>query len=216
MKVYCINGYKFDSNVYIINGNIPTIIDCGTGLYNKELIKKIKKIIDIKKIKQMIITHEHYDHCGGVKNLYETIETKPKILSHIKAAQKIKNGESMFAKMLGGEMPKMKVDIKLKDNDQVKIGDNIFHVLYTPGHSVGSICLYDKITKSLLSGDTIFSYGSFGRYDFPGGNLNLLRKSIERLSFLDIDNLYPGHELYIEENGNKHVKMSLENIKTLF
>ena len=121
----------------------------------------------------------------------------------------------MFAQMLGGKMPKINADIRLDDNEEIKIGDNLFKVIYTPGHSNGSICLYDKNTKSMFSGDTIFLYGSFGRYDFPGGNLELLKKSIEKLAIMDIHNLYPGHESYIEKNGNKHVKMSYENIKYL-
>ena len=215
MRIYCIFGYKFDSNVYIINGKIPTIIDCGTGLNHKELSKKINKIIEINSIKQIILTHEHYDHCGGAKKLFNEIENNPKIITHDKAADKIEKGESMFAQMLGGEMPKIKVDIRLNDNDEILIGDNSFRVIYTPGHSNGSICLYDKKTKSLFSGDTIFSYGSFGRYDLPGGNLKLLKKSIEKLSLMHVDNLYPGHEMYIEKNGKNHVKMAFDNIRYL-
>jgi glyoxylase-like metal-dependent hydrolase (beta-lactamase superfamily II) len=216
MKIDCIYGYNFDSNIYIIDGKIPTIIDCGTGLYNEMIIEKINNKIDIHSIKQIIITHEHYDHCGGVKKLFEKIEAKPKIISHSKAAEKIEKGDSMFAKMLGGKMPKISVDFKVKNDDEIKIGNNIYQVFYTPGHSMGSICLYDKNTKSLFSGDTIFSHGSFGRYDFPGGNLTLLKQSIEQLASLNVDNLYPGHDLLIEKNGNKHIQMTLKNIKSLF
>ncbi|MCK5301064.1 MAG: MBL fold metallo-hydrolase [Thermoplasmatales archaeon] len=185
MKICCIYGYNFDSNIYIIDGEIPTIIDCGTGLYNEDVIKKINKIIDITSIKQIIITHEHYDHCGGVKKLFEIIGGKPKIIAHIKTSVKIEKGDSDF------------------------------QFLYTPGHSPGSICLYDQKTRSLFSGDTVFSYGSFGRYDFPGGSCSLLKNSIEKLALLDIKKLYPGHDLLIEKNGNTHMKMTLRNIKNL-
>jgi glyoxylase-like metal-dependent hydrolase (beta-lactamase superfamily II) len=215
MKINCIYGYKFDSNIYIINGKIPTIIDCGTGLYKEYVTKKINEIIDIASIKQIIITHEHYDHCGGVKKLFEMIGKKPKIIAHINASKKIEKGNSLFAQMLGGKMPKIQIDIKLENEIFIKIGDNDFKVLYTPGHSPGSICLYDKKTKSLISGDTIFSYGSFGRYDFPGGSYNKLKNSIKRISLLDIKNIYPGHDLFIEKNGNKHIKMTLRNIENI-
>ena len=215
MKINCIYGQNFDSNIYIIDGKIPTIIDCGTGLYHQNIFKKINEIIDINSIKQIIITHEHYDHCGGVKKIYEEIQVKPKILAHEKASNKIEKGESLFAQMLGGKMPKIHVDIKIKNEMNIQIGDNFYQVLYTPGHSPGSICLYDKKTKSLFSGDTIFSYGSFGRYDFPGGNLNLLKNSIEKLALLNIENLYPGHELFIEKKGNEHINMTLKNIRNI-
>ena len=215
MKICCIYGYNFDSNIYIIDGEIPTIIDCGTGLYNEDVIKKINKIIDITSIKQIIITHEHYDHCGGVKKLFEIIGGKPKIIAHIKASGKIEKGDSEFAEMLGGKMPKIPVDVKLDGEINIKIGDSDFQFLYTPGHSPGCICLYDQKTRSLFSGDTVFSYGSFGRYDFPGGSCSLLKNSIEKLALLDIKNLYPGHDLLIEKNGNTHMKMTLRNIKNL-
>ena len=43
MKINCLYGYNFDSNIYIIDGKIPTIIDCGTGLYNEIVIKKLNQ-----------------------------------------------------------------------------------------------------------------------------------------------------------------------------
>ena len=215
MKIDCIYGYNFDSNIYVIKGKIPTIIDCGTGIYNNIVIKKLNESIGIDSIKQIILTHEHYDHCGGAKKICDMIDDKPVIYSHKETSFKLEKGVSLFAEMLGGKMPKISVDVELKDRDKIKAGDSEFEVLYTPGHSPGSICLYNDKSKSLISGDTIFSYGSFGRYDFPGGNLKLLKKSIEKLASLDVYNLYPGHELFIEKEGNKHIKMTLNNITSI-
>ena len=110
-------------------------------------------------------------------------------------------------------MPKMPVDIKLKEGEDVHIGDEIFVVLHTPGHTPGSMCLYSKDSKSLISGDTIFPFGSFGRYDFPEGDGNLLKKSIERIAEYDIVNLYPGHESIIEGDAQKHINLTLKNTK---
>lgn len=215
MKIYSIYGISYDSNIYVVSGENPTIIDCGTGLHQKYVEEKIKEIIDPLTIKQIILTHEHYDHCGGVKKIYELTGENAEIMSHISAADKIEKGDSDFARMLGGEMPKMPVDVKLKEKDNLKIGDENFDVLHTPGHTPGCICLYSKKSKTLFSGDTVFAYGSFGRYDFPGGSAKQLRKSIERLSKLDIINLYPGHESIVEGDGNEHMKSTLENTKYL-
>lgn len=117
--------------------------------------------------------------------------------------------------MLGSSMPKTPVDVKLKDGDKVKIGDEMFEVIHTPGHTPGSICLYGKNSRTLFSGDTVFAYGSFGRYDFPEGNAVHLKNSIERLTKLDVLNLYPGHEIVVEGDGSKHIKMALESIRCL-
>jgi glyoxylase-like metal-dependent hydrolase (beta-lactamase superfamily II) len=215
MKTVCIFGKNYDSNIYLILGEKPTIIDCGTGFNFLDVNKEIKKIIEPTSIKQIILTHEHFDHCGGIKNIYDSTKGNVKILSHQYAAKKIEKGESMFAKMLGGTMYNMPVDIKLNDGDNIKIGNEKFQVLHTPGHSQGSISLYSKSSKSLFSGDTIFSNGSFGRYDFPGGDFGLIKNSIRRLANLDVRNLYPGHELFIEENGNVHMNMALNNISMI-
>ncbi len=215
MEIHCIYGRDWDSNVYIILGEKPTIIDTGTGLHSKEVMNKITEFIDLKKITQIILTHEHFDHCGGVKHLFDATDNKAIIMAHIDASKKIERGESHFARMLGSTMPKIPIDVKLKEGDILKIGDESFTVLHTPGHTPGCICLYSEKSKSLISGDTIFSNGSFGRYDLPGGNLDHLRKSIERLSKFDIENLYPGHETIVEGDGNKHMTMTLKNIQYL-
>jgi len=215
MEIHYIYGIQYDSNIYIIKGKNATVIDCGTGLHSKYITDKISEIIDLSEIKQIILTHEHYDHCGGVRNLSNEINGKVKILAHEKASDKIEKGESDFAAMLGGVMPKMPVDIRLKDNDEIQIGDENFQVINTPGHTPGCICLYNDRNKVLFSGDTVFAYGSFGRYDFPGGNIHDLKKSIQRLEKLDVSNIYPGHESIVENDGNKHLKKSLQNISNI-
>ena len=215
MKIHYIYGRNSDSNIYVILGEIPTIIDCGTGLHNEEVVRDIKKIVDPTSIKQIILTHEHFDHCGGVKKLLDLTDGNAKIVSYEDAADKIERGESIFARLLGGDMPKMPVNVRLLDGDTINIGDDTFEVIHTPGHTPGSMCFYSKASKSLISGDTIFAYGSFGRYDFPSGDPVLLRQSIEKLAELDVENLYPGHELYVEGEGKEHMAMVLESIRYL-
>ena len=212
MKIHCIYGINYDSNIYIVTGKIPTIIDCGTGLNQKDVEDKIREIINSEEIMQIILTHEHYDHCGGLKKIYALSNKNVKVFAHNLASDKIERGKSDFAKMLGGIMPKMSVDVKLNNKETIKIGDEDFVVIHSPGHTPGCICLYSKESKTLFSGDTVFTYGSFGRYDFPGGDAYALRHSIQRLSKLDIKNLYPGHETIVEGDGNIHMKKSLENI----
>jgi len=211
MKIKCIYGINFDSNIYVIKGEKPTIVDCGTGMFFEETKKNIIETINPKDIMQIILTHEHFDHCGGVKMISKLTSEKAKIFSHVDASDKIEKGESHFAKMLGGSMPKMPVDIKLKEGDELTIGDEKFLVLHTPGHTPGSMCLYSKESKSLISGDTIFPFGSFGRYDFPEGDGKLLKKSIEKCANLDLKNLYPGHESIVEGDAAEHMKLTLKN-----
>lgn len=81
----------------------------------------------------------------------------------------------------------------LHEGDIIDTGDHRFTVLETPGHSEGSICLYEPETGILISGDTVFTR-AYGRTDFPGGSNAVMIDSLKRLSDLDIRELYPGHE----------------------
>src|SRR5207237_1160590 len=81
------------------------------------------------------------------------------------------------------------------DGEVLEVGEMQFSVLHTPGHSPGSICLYNDEAAALFTGDTLYRHG-VGRTDFPGGNSSQLEKSLQRLAELpDTTRVYPGHGL---------------------
>jgi hydroxyacylglutathione hydrolase len=69
----------------------------------------------------------------------------------------------------------------LQEGEQVRIGDLVFDLLHTPGHTGGSVCLYEERAGLLLSGDVLFA-GSFGRTDLPGGDSAAMVESLRRLA----------------------------------
>jgi glyoxylase-like metal-dependent hydrolase (beta-lactamase superfamily II) len=69
----------------------------------------------------------------------------------------------------------------LAEGEQVRIGDLVFDILHTPGHSEGSVCLYEERRSLLLSGDVLFA-GSYGRTDLSGGNDDQMVASLARLA----------------------------------
>ena len=69
----------------------------------------------------------------------------------------------------------------LEEGEQLKIGDLVFDVLHTPGHTEGSVCLYEERAGLLLSGDVLFA-GTYGRTDLPGGNDADMVASLARLA----------------------------------
>ena len=82
----------------------------------------------------------------------------------------------------------------LREGEQVRIGDLTFDVLHTPGHTEGSVCLYEERLALLLAGDVLFA-GSYGRTDLPGGNDEQMVASLARLA-RDIPpavRVLPGH-----------------------
>ena len=173
-------GYGFESNVYLIIDEKIALIDAGTGFETKNLIKQIEEYTN--KIDIIILTHEHLDHCGGAAALKEYFNAK--IAMHEYGSAAVENG--IFSEFFNARIEKTRVDIKLKGGEIIKLGEYELHVIHTPGHSMGSICLYEPNKKALFSGDTIFLNGGIGRTDFAGGNAALLKKSIEKLSELDV------------------------------
>jgi glyoxylase-like metal-dependent hydrolase (beta-lactamase superfamily II) len=216
MSIHVIPGRAYDSNIYVITGENPTIIDTGTGQNQSHVHTAIQSIIDPSSVTQIILTHEHFDHIGGTEAMLNQIQHDTTIISHPQAKEKIEDGKSMFAKMLGATMPKIMINKTVNENDTLLIGDDSYTVIHTPGHTPGCICLYCEKTKTLFSGDTIFSHGSFGRTDFPGGSTEQLINSIKRLNDLDVEQLYPGHEAVIQDGGNDHISLSLKNILSCF
>ena len=99
-----------------------------------------------------------------------------------------------FYEISGGKAPPIKPAFYLQEGDlNVGVKGKVnLKVLLTPGHSPGSVSLYWPEEKILISGDVVF-FASVGRTDFPGGSPSLLRKSIEKLSELDVEHLVPGH-----------------------
>ncbi|MFO7872791.1 MAG: MBL fold metallo-hydrolase [Candidatus Undinarchaeales archaeon] len=103
----------------------------------------------------------------------------------------------------------------LKEQDlkgKKKIGS--FEIIETPGHHSSAVCLYNKEKKILISGDTIFSTGSVGRTDI-GGNPENLKKSVKKLSELDVKILLTGHGEPALENGNEIINKALSLVKNL-
>ena len=215
MDIKFIPGRGFDSNIYLIIGEKPTLVDAGMGLNHGYVVDNIKKNISPQTIKQIILTHEHIDHSRGVKKLLKETGENTLVLAHDYAAEKLEKHGDRVSEFFGVFMPKIMVDKRLKDGSKIKMGDNEFVVIHTPGHTPGCICLYNEDEKTLFSGDTVFSHGGFGRYDFPGGDPFMLMESLEKLASLDVKDIYPGHGEIVVGSGNQHIALALKNLRSL-
>ncbi len=80
----------------------------------------------------------------------------------------------------GLEVEPSVADRELLDGETLAIGQLSFRVMHTPGHSEGSVCLYEADRGLLLSGDVLFR-GSYGRTDLLGGNDEQMVASLTRL-----------------------------------
>jgi glyoxylase-like metal-dependent hydrolase (beta-lactamase superfamily II) len=81
----------------------------------------------------------------------------------------------------GFELETVTATVELREGEQVRIGDLVLDVLHLPGHTEGSVCLYEERRGLLLSGDVLFA-GAFGRTDLPGGDDEQMVASLARLA----------------------------------
>ena len=193
-------GQGFDSNVYIIESEQDSLmIDSGAGkLINQRFhgssqsVELLQKVIEKKNVKKFCLTHGHIDHIGGLLTLKQ--KSGWDISASKFEAEQLTSGNSRYLDpILNSECPPLEVKSYLKEGDEVNIGKYLFEVLETPGHTKGSISLYEKKKKILISGDTLFPQGSFGRTDLPTGSSKEMLESLKRLSNLEIRILLPGH-----------------------
>jgi len=204
-------GYGYESNVYLIMDERNALIDAGTGFETKNLIKEIGKYT--RSIDYIILTHEHFDHCGGAAPLKRFFGSK--IAMHEDGSRILEEGSNIYSSFFNAKFERAKVDIRLKGREIIDLGRIKLKVIHTPGHSPGSICLYDEKNKILFSGDTIFLYGGVGRTDFYGGDKEKLKESIKKIARLNIESLYPGHGEYAEKNASIHIKLAFQNLSLL-
>lgn len=185
MEIKCLPSGMFGSNSYIISNNGEcAVIDA--GVRSSEIMQAAEE----KKIKYIILTHGHIDHICCVDDL--RAKTSARVLICEADAQAltnpVKNGSSLF----GAAKTFNPADEHLKDKDIIDIGGMKLHVIHTPGHSPGCICI--KIGNHVFTGDTLFRL-SIGRTDLEGGSYPQIIESInKKLAALEDDTIvYPGH-----------------------
>lgn len=143
-------------------------------------------------VKCIVNTHPHIDHIAG--NPWCVKEYGAPLCMH-EAGMVIYDKAYAYGAAFGLPADNMPQPTRfLTHGDSIRFGNQELHVLYTPGHCDGSICLYDKKNKFVISGDLIFE-GSVGRSDLPTGDGYVLLQSIQNniLSLDDEVTIYPGH-----------------------
>jgi len=182
IKIF-VSGLLFTNSYLVSDKKEAVLIDCGGE--PKEILEEIK--VKKLKLKYILLTHGHGDHIYGLNQIRK--ETGAKIGLHEKDVAGLNH--SFNLSIVNAEP--VKEDFHIKEGDQFRIGEIIFEVIETPGHTPGGVCFWIKNKKILFTGDTLFKTG-VGRDDFPGGNWNELKQSLRRLIKMEEDiKIYPGH-----------------------
>ena len=222
--VYLILGYNYNCNSYLIKSQGQSLlIDSGLGeivggwkVSGQDSYQELEKTIIDNEIKRICLTHAHIDHIGGVMSLKEELRSGIQISAHEFEASYLELPDHKYIDPVNNTSARaVFIDKKLKNGSKLSIGEFELEVIHTPGHTKGSICLYDAEKKILFSGDTVFPEGGFGRVDFPGSSSAELLVSLEIISNLSIKILCPGHMDPVMENTQKSIELSYYNAKEI-
>ncbi|MFP4558094.1 MAG: MBL fold metallo-hydrolase [Candidatus Hadarchaeota archaeon] len=178
------NAYLLGNALIDVGGDTQFILD--------RLSEKLREV------DYLFLTHAHFDHATAAADVQKI---GCKVVMHQQEYELIKSNMSQF-------FARIEPDILVEGNEKFEVGEFTLKIIHTPGHSAGSICLYEPEQKWLFSGDTVFPHGSFGRVDLPGGNALQLVESLQKLSEMDVEMIYPGHDDPVE-NGS-HIFDSLK------
>jgi hydroxyacylglutathione hydrolase len=138
----------------------------------------------------ILLTHSHWDHIADV------FEVKKSFSIHVAVHPlDLPNLERPGADGIpfSMEIVPVKADRVINDHEIIEVGECHLRVIYTPGHSIGSVCFYSSETEMVFTGDTLFR-GAIGNLSFLTSRPDLMESSLARLKELPRETkVYPGH-----------------------
>lgn len=173
---------KGESNVYLLNFEEPIVIDTGSRAQRDLLLRFLDKVRPLEEVKHVIFTHLHYDHIGNF-DLFKNARFYASE-AEIKCFEKEPEATTLDRDMAEKFTVKLEPAVDMQG----------LQVVPTPGHTVGSICLWYAQDRILFSGDTLFNSKRTGRADLPTSIPSNLHESIMKLVHYNFKILCPGHE----------------------
>jgi len=199
-------------NTYVLYNEKGECCIIDPGCYFPEEQDELRNFIEKTGLRpvRLLNTHCHLDHVFGNKFVSETWG----LILHLHPGEKAML-EMAPASGLMWQLPFANYQgelVFIKAGDIVQVGEDELQVLFTPGHSPGSVSFYSEQNGFVISGDVLFS-GSIGRTDLPGGDYKTLINSIQTqlFSLPDDTKVYSGHgpvtTIGLEKMNNPFVKL---------
>ncbi|MFT5142448.1 MAG: hydroxyacylglutathione hydrolase [Rhodothermales bacterium] len=183
----------FSTNCFICHEESEAVIvdpSCRSAAETSQVLNYVRE--NDLKVREMLLTHAHLDHIFGCRAVADALGIGLRVHRDegplLEAAQ-------YQARMFGFDIEQPpEPEGFLVAGEQVQVGESRWDILFTPGHSPGSVSFYDADQRYVISGDVLFA-GSIGRTDLMGASLPVLMRSIyqELLPLGDDVTVYSGH-----------------------
>ncbi len=213
------SGNIAHSNVYlVINDSELAIVDTGTPGNAKKIIAYIQQLQhQPSEVSTIILTHYHMDHAGSVKELQELTNAKVAAgagdAAVIEGKQPYPKPKNIFMRAATSivKIAPVTLDMRLEEGDRIC---NLT-IIGTPGHTPGSVMLFDTRRRALFAGDTLRLDGD----KVTAGPKNCVWDeekeidSIKKVAALQFDVLLPGHGEFLKGNASSAVKAFADSLK---
>ncbi|HXQ92391.1 MAG TPA: MBL fold metallo-hydrolase [Nitrososphaerales archaeon] len=207
-----------NANSYLIQESDGSLIliDAGMSTGGKKILEYVKTNLSKQPsdLKTIVLTHAHIDHIRGVSAIKKA--TGAKVAIHVQDADFLSRKKKLPApKGVTGfifrvfsvfiQSAAVEPDIRLSEND--KIGSSL-KIVHTPGHTPGSISLYDQGKRLVFVGDAITNRGGKLQGSIKQFSVDLQQadRSVEKISALDFETLLSGHGDPIKSEGARKVR----------
>ena len=221
--IHQIDGANANSYLVLENDGSLTLIDAGMSAGGKKILDYVKTEMSKQPsdLKTIILTHAHIDHVRGALAIKKA--SGAKVAIHDQDAEYLSGRKKLPSP--GGAMgfvfrllsvffrsPAVEPDITLKEND--KIG-SCLTVVHTPGHTPGSISLYDQGRKLVFVGDAITNRGGKLQGSPRQFTVDMQQAdtSIEKISALDFEVMLSGHGDPVKSGGTQRVSRLSASLK---
>lgn len=200
-----LGSYQTDCYLYVDDDTgLAFAVDCpACGAEYRRFLEKA----GVKSLCYILLTHGHFDHVCGVKELRDL--TGGRVCIHKADADCLRDpDESLSSRFPDYAQTPCRADILLEDGDVLPFAGGFIRVMHTPGHTKGSVCFF--YNDIMFSGDTLF-YLSMGRTDLPGGSTKELFRSLRAIGQVQGEfDIYPGHgeptRLGFEKQYNRYLR----------
>lgn len=211
-NIYASFGVENAAHAYVLVGKKVALLDTGLAPSARQLKEGLSSIgLTPKDVNLILHTHGHGDNIS-----MDYLFPKAEVWMHPADAVYVNAKDHAFALTQGLNIPALRwpvVPHTFVDKQVFDLGNLSVQVLFTPGHTKGSVSFMETNKRWLFCGDALFSTG-LGRWDLVSGNKPQVISSARKILFSSPKMILPGHGLPIKARGSASIARQLERLMT--